>query len=143
MSFTRGTRVSCKPQKAATFSILNIRIVSKATTRPKKESRSPTHALLNRLNIIIANANTTSPSEVPACLSREILDHDAAQDDELGFDAVEDAVVGEVETVGYFDGEPGWELLVSDCFPRFLGIGVGVQKSRCAARVFSVDLWFA
>jgi hypothetical protein len=101
MSFTRGTRVSCKPQKAATFSIFNIRIVS-VQSKDQKESKSPTHALLNRL--IIANANTPSPSEVPARLPREILDRDAAQDDELGLDAVEDAVVGEVKTVRDLDG---------------------------------------
>lgn len=63
--------------------------------------------MLNNFNIIIANANPPRPSEVPARLAREVLDHDAAQDDELGVDAVEDAVVGEVEAVGDFDGEPG------------------------------------
>ena len=55
--------------------------------------RRATHALLNGLHIIVADADASSSSEVPACLSRQILDHDAAQDDELGVDAVEDAVV--------------------------------------------------
>lgn len=74
-----------------------------------------THALLDGFDIIVADADPTSPSEVPACLARQILDHDAAQDDELRVDAVEDAVVGEVEAVCDFDGEPGCEIVVSQC----------------------------
>lgn len=70
-------------------------------------TQQKTHTLLNGLDIIVADANPPRPSEVPACLAREVLNHDAAQDDELGVDAVEDAVVGEVEAVGDFDGEPG------------------------------------
>lgn len=81
-------------------------------TCPKvgRQGQAITHALLNGLDIIVADANPPRPSEVPARLSREILDHDAAQDDELGVDAVKDAVVGEVETVCDFDGEPGCEV---------------------------------
>lgn len=71
--------------------------------------------MLDGLDIIVADADPTSPSEVPACLARQILDHDAAQDDELRVDAVEDAVVGEVEAVCDFDGEPGCEIVVSQC----------------------------
>ena len=52
-----------------------------------------THALLNSLDIIIAHTNPPRPSEVPACLPREVLDHDAAQDDELCVDAIQDAMV--------------------------------------------------
>jgi hypothetical protein len=44
---------------------------------------------------------------MPPRLPRQILHHDPAEDDELRVDGVEDAVVGEVEAVGDFDGEPG------------------------------------
>ena len=105
MSFTLGTLVSCNPQNAATFSILTS--ITSATKSQKVGSVNTTHALLNKLNILKANPNPPRPSEMPARLAREVLDHDAAQDDELSVDAVEDAVVGEVEAVGDFDGEPG------------------------------------
>ena len=47
---------------------------------------------------------------MPPRLPRQILHHDPAEDDEFGVDGVEDAVVGEVEAVGDFDGEPGYFL---------------------------------
>lgn len=85
--------------------------MSARNSRKGRQGHTRTHTLLNRLNIIIADPNPPRPSEVPARLAREVLDHDAAQDDELGVDAVEDAVVGEVEAVGDFDGEPGCDGL--------------------------------
>jgi hypothetical protein len=48
------------------------------------------------------------PLKCPPRLPRQILHHDPAEDDELRVDGVEDAVVGEVEAVGDFDGEPGF-----------------------------------
>jgi hypothetical protein len=130
MSFTLGTLVSCKPQNAATFSIFTM------TTSARNSSRQgdkfvglKTHALLNNLNIIIADTNPPRPSEVPARLSWQVLDHNAAQDDELGVDAIEDAVVGEVETVCDFDGEPGCEFVISACSYDESVLQVFLQKS--------------
>lgn len=40
---------------------------------------------------------------MPAGLAGQILHHDAREHDEFRVDAVEDAVVGEVEAVGDFD----------------------------------------
>lgn len=71
--------------------------------------------MLNSLDIIISNPNPPRPSEMPTRLAREILDHDAAQDDELSFDAAQDAVVREVEAACDFDGKPGCEVVVSAC----------------------------
>jgi hypothetical protein len=45
---------------------------------------------------------------MPPRLPWEILHHDPAEDDELRVDGVQDAVVGEVEAVGDFGGEPGY-----------------------------------
>ena len=49
---------------------------------------------------------------MPARLSRQILNHDPAQNDELGLHAVQNAVVREVQAVGDLDRQPG-EILVS------------------------------
>lgn len=65
-----------------------IKSASKVVKRTEICLGATTHALLNNFNIIIANPDPPRPSEVPASLSREVLDHDPAQDDELGFDAV-------------------------------------------------------
>ena len=43
---------------------------------------------------------------MPARLAREILHHDAREHDDLGVDAVEDGVVGEVEAVRDVLGYP-------------------------------------
>ena len=108
MSFTRGTLVSCKPQNAATFSIFDVIMLAKSLPR---RCAHTTYALLKRLDIIVADTDATGSSQVPACLSRQVLDHDAAQDDELGVDAVEDAVVRQVEAIGDLDGDPCYELM--------------------------------
>jgi hypothetical protein len=52
-------------------------------------------------------------------------------------------VVGEVETVCDFDGEPGWEGVVSACSYDESVFQVFLQKSWCAAKVFSVAVWLA
>lgn len=43
---------------------------------------------------------------MPTRFTFQVLDHNAGEDDEFRIDAVEDGMVGEVETVGDFDGEP-------------------------------------
>jgi hypothetical protein len=58
-----------------------------------------TYTLLKRLCILRADANPPRPTEVPRSLSRQILDHDAGQNSDFGFDIVQDAVVGQVETI--------------------------------------------
>jgi len=52
-----------------------------------------THALLYRLNIIVAHTDSPGASEVPARLSLEVLQHDAAKHHELCVYTVENAVV--------------------------------------------------
>ena len=52
-----------------------------------------TNTLLQHLCILGANPNPPRPTEVPRSLSRQILNHDARQNRDLGFDIVEDAVV--------------------------------------------------
>ena len=93
MSFTLGTLVSCNPQNSATFSIYPRNQVSKQETYQKDFGGHRTHALLDRLDVFVADSNAARSSQVPARFSGEILDHDTAQDNELRFDAVEDAVV--------------------------------------------------
>lgn len=66
-----------------------------------------THTLLHRLDILETNADPPRAAQMPPGLARQVLHHDVAEDHELRVDAVQDAVVGQVEAVGDFDGEPG------------------------------------
>jgi len=87
--------------------------ISIATRKPQE-----TYTLLNELDIIETDADTPRPTQMPARFEPQVLDHDAGQHDELGLDAVQDAVVGEVQAVGDFDREPSC-LLVSVSMVRW------------------------
>lgn len=54
---------------------------------------------------------------MPTRLPFQILDHNAREDDELRVDAVEDGMVGKVEAVGDFDGEPTCESEIPRLVP--------------------------
>lgn len=70
-----------------------------------------THALLNNLNILKTDPDPPRASKMPASLSRQILNHNATQNDKFRFHAVQDAVVREVQTVSDFNREPGKVLM--------------------------------
>lgn len=62
--------------------------------------------MLYLLHILKTNPDPSRPTQMPSSLAREILYHDTGEHDELRVDAVEDAVVGEVEAVGDFYRQP-------------------------------------
>jgi len=86
--------------------------VQKQKKKVKGRLGKTTHTLLHDLHIFKRHPDPPRAPEMPPRLARQVLHHDAAEHDELRVDAVEDGVVGEVEAVGDFGGEPGW-LLVS------------------------------
>lgn len=54
----------------------------------------------------MADSNPPCATEMPPCLSLEVLDHDAGKHNKLGIDAVENAVVREVKAVGDLNRDP-------------------------------------
>jgi hypothetical protein len=59
-----------------------------------------TYALLKCLYIFHAHTDSSRSSQMPCSLSGQVLNHDAGEDSELRFYIVQDAMVGEVESVG-------------------------------------------
>lgn len=47
---------------------------------------------------------------MPSSLPLQVLDHDAGEHDHFCVDGVEDAVIGEVEAIGYIGRDPGWMI---------------------------------
>jgi hypothetical protein len=88
------------------------------STKEKKKRQEQTHTFPHLLHILPPNPNPPHASQMPPRLPRQILHHNPGEDDELRFDGVEDAVVGEVQAVGDFEGEPGWDIvrMPSDCY---------------------------
>ena len=64
------------------------------------------YALLDGLNIFLADADAPRSSQMPRRLPRQVLHHDTGENGELRLDIVENAVVGEVETVGDLFASP-------------------------------------
>jgi hypothetical protein len=65
-----------------------------------------THTFPDPLDVFALHADAADAAQMPAGLPPEVLQHEAGQDDELGVDAVEDAVVGEVQAVGDLLADP-------------------------------------
>ena len=53
-----------------------------------------TYALLNCLDVIFANANASSPAQMPGGLPGQVLDHDATEYGELRLNVVKNGVIG-------------------------------------------------
>jgi hypothetical protein len=64
------------------------------------------YALLDRLNVISANADAPGAAQMPGGFSRQILNHDAAEYSELGLNVIENAVIGQIESVGNLLARP-------------------------------------
>jgi hypothetical protein len=88
--------------------VINVSSRTPFQVNPDVKRREKTYTLLHRLHVLERNSNPPCPPQMPPGLPREILHHDAAEDDELRVDGVQDAVVGEVEAVGDLGGEPGY-----------------------------------
>jgi hypothetical protein len=68
ISLTRGTRLSCKPQNAATFSIcfhLCQPIIVLTSTSKKREQQIQTYTLLHNLHILKTHPDPPRPSQMP------------------------------------------------------------------------------
>jgi hypothetical protein len=65
-----------------------------------------TYTLLDRLNSFRAHPYSSRATEMPCSLSWQVLDHDTAEHCEFGLHIVEDAVVGEIKTVGNLLARP-------------------------------------
>jgi hypothetical protein len=74
--------------------------------------RLQSYALLNRFDVFFANADAPCSAQVPGGLSGQILNHDAAEYGELGFNVVEDTVIGQIEAVCDLLARPVYMLLV-------------------------------
>lgn len=68
--------------------------------------RGLTHALLDQLNVIMADTDPSGTSKVPTSLDLCVLNHDSGEHNNLGIYVIQDRTIREVETVGYFDRQP-------------------------------------
>ena len=102
--------------------------------------RRRAYTLSNSLNVIIAYANPPCATQMPPCLSLQILDHDAREHNKLGINAIQDCMIGEIQAVSYLDGKPSFtEMLVRKCHQ----VQLCLRKSLCAAIRSAVEasLW--
>lgn len=83
------------------------------------------YALLNRLHILIAYADTPRSTQMPSGLPLQVLDHDAGENDHFRVDVIEDLAVGEVQAVGDIGGDPCLERPDDQQRPSFL------KENRC------------
>jgi len=65
-----------------------------------------THTLLKHLCVLHAYPNSSSPSEMPASLPGQILDHDTRENRNLGLDVVQDTMIRKVESIGDLFARP-------------------------------------
>jgi hypothetical protein len=72
---------------------LNLSVGQRA---PLKHACAPTYTLLKHFDVFNTDTNPSRTSEMPACLSRQILYHDTGQDCDLGLYIIQDAVVREI-----------------------------------------------
>jgi len=114
----------------------------------EEEEETSTHTLLHPLHILKTDPDPPRASQMPPRLPRQVLHHDPAEHDKLGVDAVQQAVVGQVEAVGDFDGEPGclglvWFVRTGGKLVCCTVLYMYLPKSLWLARVFSVAAWLA
>ena len=75
--------------------------------KEKNEKRSPTYTLLHTLHILKTNPHPPQPPQMPRRLMLQVLNHDSRKHHQFRFESGEDAVVGEIQAVGYVSGDPG------------------------------------
>ena len=61
--------------------------------------RYDSYTLLNGLHIFVAHANPPHPSQVPSRLSRQVLYHDASQDNKFRLYIVDDGMIREIQAI--------------------------------------------
>ncbi len=70
---------------------------------------------MHQLHILTTNTHAPGAAQMPSRHRRQVLNHDPAQHDEFCLDAIQDRVVAEVESVGYFAGDPFCDTSKQGC----------------------------
>lgn len=74
---------------------------------PIHSRESKTYTLLHQLNIVRTHTQPPNSAQMPRRLVPQVLDHDPRKHYQFRIDPIEDAVVGEIETISYISSDPG------------------------------------
>ena len=86
---------------------LQVSLQNLISSPPPSFSGIQTYTLLHQLNIVRTHTQPPNSAQMPRRLVPQVLDHDSRKHYQFRIDPIEDAVVGEIETISYISSDPG------------------------------------